>query len=202
MDLQSARQIQYTEASTIAMLVALIIAVASSSRRHHRMVRAATRSMDAALLAVILRFISTLLQSLTASYSSDTVTRLAVSLLIIHVLLCDYSYANGRSPSQETTTAASTADASASRLTSAATPSSKQRPPFLGGTLALNAAISAATLLTSRTADVSVSYAFLGLAVLLFGLYPQTRNAVASGYPAHQSGTYGRLLWKYRHPLV
>lgn len=165
------------EASTMAMSVALLIAIVASwtSRpRKHRFTTAMTRSTDALLLAVLLRFLAKVLQSLTASYSSDTVTTLAMALLLLHVLLCDYTYANGGGRPSPTPRGIG----------------HTERPAFAGGTLALNAVLSATTLLTSRTESVATSFGFLGLAVLLFGLYPQTRHAVAKAYPSHKSGKH------------
>jgi hypothetical protein len=54
------------------------------------------RTVDAILLACILRLVASVLQSLTAFYSSDTVTALAIGGMVVHLFAFDYSYANGQ----------------------------------------------------------------------------------------------------------
>ena len=61
------------------------------------------RLIDATILAGLVRYIAVVLRNLTASYSTDTVERLAVGAMFVHVLCCDYTYANGYN--ENTTTA-------------------------------------------------------------------------------------------------
>ena len=53
------------------------------------------RLSDGIFMAIFLRFLAAVLKTLTASYSSDTVHALAISSLFLHLIACDYSYANG-----------------------------------------------------------------------------------------------------------
>lgn len=57
----------------------------------------AKRACDALLLAGMLRLVSSVLRTLTASYSSDTVYALAIAGMMVHLVSCDYRYANGHS---------------------------------------------------------------------------------------------------------
>lgn len=131
------------------------------------------RAVDGLLLAVLLRFLAGLLQSLTASYSSDTVQALARFGMLIHVFACDYTYANGKEP---------TTAPSPSRLPTNA------RPPFQGGTISLNAAFFATTLLVSRLSSNLSAYFFVSVAIAMFAFYPATRSAIAASFPASSSG--------------
>ena len=136
------------------------------SRRKKAMVR----MTDAILLAAILRLSSGIIHTLTASYSSDTVYALSVSGMIIHLLTCDYKYANGIS---------SDAGENVSTLHTFAHP----RPAFLGGTVSLNALFFSTSLLVSRIESNATSYAFVSLVVTLFAFYPATRHNIAGRYP-------------------
>lgn len=125
---------------------------------------------DAILLAAILRLMSGVIHTLTASYSSDTVYALAITGVIIHLLACDYNYANGISTD---------GDGQASSLNTFAHP----RPAFLGGTVSLNAVFFSTALLVSRIEADASSYAFVSLVVTLFAFYPATRHNIAGRYP-------------------
>jgi phosphatidylinositol glycan class C protein len=129
-----------------------------------------TRTRDALLLAGILRLVSAVLRTLTASYSSDTVHALAIGGLLVHLLFCDYSYANGRT------------------ITSATTTSDDGRQVFLGGTMSLNSVLFSTTLLASRLSSNSTVYGFVSSAVILFCFYPAARNRISS----LPQGTYGK----------
>jgi hypothetical protein len=162
--------------STASMMCAFLLAVFYSARADQthqlsRTVKARQRSADAALLAVLLRLLASLLQSLTASYSSDTVGQLAVAGMLVHLLACDYSYANGRLPPKLP-------------LQQQSSP----RPPFRGGTVSLNAALFSVTLLVSRLRSHTAAYLFVSHAVVLFAFYPATRHAIAHSYPPSHCG--------------
>ena len=156
--------------SNMAMLAALFLAIwfatqSDPSKQQDRRTKARQRILDAMLLALLLRFLASLLRALTSSYSSDTVQRLAWGSMGLHVVACDYSYANGRGGA----------------------PSTHQRPPFAGGTLALNAALFSTTLLNSRLSSNSAAYAFSCMAIVLFAFYSATRHAIAASYPSQES---------------
>jgi Phosphatidylinositol N-acetylglucosaminyltransferase len=175
-------QRSYLDASTACILAALLLTVVWSSvadptMQQDRTTKLVHRSTDSLLLAVLLRFISSILQSLTASYSTDTVEALAGWGMLVHVLLCDYSYANGRSSTL------------AAPIRSNCTTNNSERPPFLGGTVSLNAALFSTTLLVSRIQDHATAYVLVSLAIVVFAFYPATRHAIAVSYPAHSSGT-------------
>ncbi|KAL3804318.1 hypothetical protein HJC23_011246 [Cyclotella cryptica] len=132
--------------------------------------KAMVRMSDAILLAAILRLMSGVIHTLTASYSSDTVYALSITGLIIHLLACDYNYANGISID---------GDGQSPSLNTFAHP----RPAFLGGTVSLNAVFFSTALLVSRIQSDASSYAFVSLVVTLFAFYPATRHNIARGYP-------------------
>jgi len=167
----------YIDLSTAFIVLALLTAVVFSARadatqQQDRLTKITQRSSDAVLLGLLLRWMSGLLQSLTASYSSDTVEALALAGMTVHLLFCDYSYANGRGSATKTKQASD----------------NKTRPPFLGGIHSLNAALFSTTLLVSRLPDSLSAYLFLALAILVFAHYPATRHAISASYPAVYSG--------------
>jgi phosphatidylinositol glycan class C protein len=118
------------------------------------------RLTDAIFMAILLRFLAAVLKTLTASYSSDTVDTLAMASLLLHLLACDYPYANGFSSDGPIVDA-------------------KKRPTFQGGTLSLTAAFFATTLLASRLESNAAVYIFVSFSVILFALYPAARHQVA-----------------------
>jgi hypothetical protein len=69
-----------------------------SSFYYHYYCKVAYRLIDASIVAGMVRYIAALLRHLTISYSTDTVERLAILALFVHVLCCDYTYANGYDP--------------------------------------------------------------------------------------------------------
>jgi Phosphatidylinositol N-acetylglucosaminyltransferase len=85
--------------STVAESAAASAAAASANAppQSHG-AKARKRTLDAMLVAVLLPFTAQVLPSLTASYSTDTVERLAGLGLLVHLLCCDYSFANGLRP--------------------------------------------------------------------------------------------------------
>lgn len=198
---QQQQQQFYMDASTAVMYVALGLAVvysarADQSQQQDRKTKVMQRTLDAALLAVLMRFSAAVLQSLTASYSSDTVEALALAGMLVHLLFCDYSYANGRrahageyyySCCQTTTTAAAAAVKYTRRNNNN---SNSRRPPFQGGTVSLNAALFATTLLVSRLESGQSVYLFVSLSIVLFSFYPVTRHSISYSYPSFCSGTY------------
>jgi len=156
--------------AAVAVIVILILYYGESTRSSlspcQRRDRLFFRATDAVLLAAILRFLSSVLRTLTASFSSDTVNALAIFGMAVHVLACDYAYALGHQSQRQGVDAAEEG-----RPTG--------RPNFLGGTVSLNAALFSTTLLASRLdSDVS-SYAFISSAVVLFAFYPAARHAIA-----------------------
>ncbi len=127
-----------------------------------RSVKIRHRTADGIFMAILLRFLAAVLKTLTASYSTDTVYALAISGFVLHLLACDYSYANGvrRSHTQQARDAT-------------------QRPAFQGGTLSLTAAFFATILLASRLESNVIVYIFVSSSVVLFALYPAARHQVA-----------------------
>jgi len=120
------------------------------------------RTADGLFIAVLLRFLAAVLKTLTASYSSDTVHALAIFGFMVHLLTCDYSYANGKR-----------------RPVSVVPVDTSKRPAFQGGTLSLTAAFFATTLLASRVESNLTVYIFISSSVVLFALYPAARHQVA-----------------------
>jgi len=128
--------------------------------RQARNIKIRHRIADGFFMAVVLRFLAAVLKTLTASYSTDTVYALATSCFSLHILACDYSYANGVG------SVVSFVDTT-------------KRPAFEGGTLSLTAAFFATTLLASRLDSNLTVYIFVSSSVVLFALYPAARYQVA-----------------------
>ena len=147
--------------------------------KEHRRKKAIVRLSDALLLAAMLRFISGVLRTLTASYSTDTVYALAISGMVIHLLACDYRYANGHACDKEGKNPFSA--------------TSHPRPAFLGGTVSLNAAFFSTALLVSRIKSNATSYAYVLSVVTLFAFYPASRHSIARRYP----NTLGEFEYYY-----
>jgi uncharacterized membrane protein len=144
------------------------------------------RFTDAILMGILLRFLAAVLRTLTASYSSDTVHALAVATFILHLLACDYSYANGFDDGNNIHDDDDEADKTSLHPDA--------RPTFEGGTISLTAAFFGTTLLASRLESNGSVYAFVSSSVILFALYPASRHQVAR--QTQKSNRWGRLaLW-------
>ena len=109
----------------------------------------AKRACDALLLAGMLRLVSSVLRTLTASYSSDTVYALAIAGMMVHLLACDYRYANGHSRKKT------------------------------AGIVSLNASLFSTTLLASRLTSNATVYVFVSSSVFVFAFYPSARHSIA-----------------------
>lgn len=102
---------------------------------------------------VTLRIVSPVLQSLTSSYSSDTIHAMAIVLSAIHLIFFDYNYIFEGNSIRTSPLASSPA------------------PPYRGA-LSLNAAMLTAVLLASRMYGLTVVFPFLMLAVAMFTFLP------------------------------
>jgi len=122
------------------------------------------RFLDALLIAGIIRFVSSVLRTLTASYSSDTVTALAITGMITHVITVDYDYANG---------VCLKGNGEEKKLIE------HGRSLFLGGTISINCVFFSTALLASRLPSDSVSYAFFMWTSIMFAYYPEARHVIA-----------------------
>ncbi|KAL3815774.1 hypothetical protein ACHAXA_001668 [Cyclostephanos tholiformis] len=181
--------------------------------RNRRKHVAAIRLSDGILLAMLLRLLSGSIKSLTASYSTDTVYGLSIFGMLIHLLACDYGYANGHhyddgegsgvgdggrgridvtitmtnddddDDDDVRSSATTTANDGRRRLRRHHDRTSPSRPPFLGGTISLNAAFFATVLLTSRIRSNAASYVFVSGVITLFAFYPASRHNIAGRYP-------------------
>ena len=177
------QRVQY---STLALFGAQVVAMFYSIQSRQdtlqpsRRIKAAQRIQDGALLAILLRFVASVIRALTASYSTDTVELLTAISMIVHLLTCDYTYANGFSNPM---------DLGYSKTFNTA----MKRPPFLGGTLSLNAAFFATVLAVSRIQDNTHAYFFVSLAIILFAFYPFTRHAISESFPPHQSRKWRKI---------
>jgi phosphatidylinositol glycan class C protein len=135
------------------------------------------RVTDFLLMAILLRFLSAVLKTLTASYSSDTVYALAIASLFLHLLACDYAYAGGWGASNDHD---EDVDEDVDSQPSGMPLSTRmKRPLFKGGTMSLTSAFFATTLLASRLQSNAGVYIFVCCAVVLFALYPAARHLVA-----------------------
>ena len=160
----------------------------SKRRRRSLTNKARHRLTDACLIGILLRFLGSLLQSLTASYAVDAVQTLALFGMVLHILTCDYSYSNGEDT--RTTTNIQHYNSESRSGPPVEQPasinynrSSSSRPAFEGGTFSLNAAFFATILLISRLQDSITAYVFCLFAVISFGFYPLTRHELAVAHP-------------------
>lgn len=146
----------------------LLVALRTSDSREYsaanRRKRSVQRFADGLLLAGILRVLSSVLRTLTASYSSDTVSALAHGGLLAHVALCDYDHANGDDDH------ANDHDDD---------DDDGGRPAFRGGTVSLNAALFSTTLLASRLSSDLHAFSFVSCSVVVFAFWPAARHVVA-----------------------
>ena len=127
------------------------------------------RLTDFGLMAVLLRFLSAVLKTLTASYSSNTVYALSIAALFLHLLACNYAYANGWSDEDDDNNIDETKESN----------NPSRRPLFKGGTLSLTSVFFATALLASRLQQNVTVYLFVCGSVVLFALYPAARHLVA-----------------------
>lgn len=146
--------------------------------------KAIVRLSDAVLLACILRFLSAAIRTLTASYSTDTVHFLAATGMAVHLLACDYGYANGRIRDGRGGGGGEESNGHDPQSTDP-----DPRPAFLGGTVSLNAALFSTTLLASRIPSNATSYAFVTWVVTLFAFYPAARHRIALKHPNRLRGS-------------
>lgn len=137
------------------------------------------RTVDAILIAGMLRFLSSVLRTLTASYSSDTVIALALGGMVLHLLSCDYDFANGIQNIKSNND-----DEDPSRKVKSIDITSYEhgRPLFLGGTISINCVFFSAVLLASRFQSESTSYLFLMVTVVAFAYYPEARYIMSISF--------------------
>lgn len=94
------------------------------------------------LFGVCVRVAAPALQTLTSSFSSDTIHALAITFSFIHLVSYDYGYIH------------------------------EKDVETYSGTISLNAAMITAVLLASRLHDVETVFSFMLLAALCFSFYP------------------------------
>jgi hypothetical protein len=172
----------------------------ASSQGVSRSQKARQRLVDACWLGLLLRLWASVLYSLTASYSSDTVHTLAGMCMLLHLFSCDYSYANGYCSTPATTMTKNSSNDSTNIPSTPTTttnihtnethiPVQPHRPLFQGGTLSLNAALFATLLWASRLSDHVQAYGLVMLAIVLCAFFPASRHIIAHCYPCHEHGT-------------
>ena len=147
--------------------------------------RILTRLQDSLLIAGMLRLLSSVLRTLTAAYSSDTVVALAISGMVLHVLSNDYKYANGHSENY----VIPKGGINMINLEQA-------RPSFASGTVSMIFSFLVAALLTSRLQSEFASYLCFIKTVVLFAYYPVARHAVAFTY-GDRAGAFGPILFSF-----
>lgn len=197
---QAELQERMVQSQIMALIALVIIAIFTNSsaappQPQPRAIKVQQRTTDAILLAVLLRLLASVLRSLTASFSADTVESLTVTGMIIHWLTCDYSYANAtasRCSSSKNNAKfkrdKDTASEKGHGVSSSTqqqeqdpkfVPTSSRRPVFQGGTVSLNAAFFSTTVLASRLSSNATVYIFVSSAVILFAFFPAARHAIS-----------------------
>lgn len=165
---------QWRHVTSIVLVPLTLLAIFYSERTASARGKFRTRVCDALLLAGILRLLSSVLRTLTASYSSDTVYALAITGMLVHVLACDYRYANGHM---------------------------RKNAAFAGGVMSLNASLFSTTLLASRLSSNATVYVFVSTSVILFAFYPAARHTIAVTQPHAPHGTWNPKTSRIGHPL-
>lgn len=150
--------------SLVIIVSSTIFARESQFGKKQKMNRIRSRIVDAILIAGIIRILSSVLRTLTASYSSDTVSLLAVSGMIIHVFSLDYEYANGKTSMYDNNPSKNLI---------------QNRPLFLGGTISINCVFFSTALLASRLTSDSISYGFFMWTTIMFAYYPEARHLIS-----------------------
>ncbi len=163
--------------------ITLLVAVVQNRFANSKRYKIRHRMTDFLLMAILLRFLSSVLKTLTASYSSDTVYALSTTSLLLHLLACDYDYANGLKDveSDEYDQADCDTTSRSKKI---------ERPTFEGGIMSLTSAFFATTLLASRLESNAAVYLFICSSVILFALYPSARHLVA--VRSRQVGKWGK----------
>lgn len=191
-------QTRMVQSQFMALIALVVIAIytnssASPPQPQPRKVKVQQRTSDAILLAILLRLCASVLRTLTASFSTDTVESLTVAGMVIHWLTCDYSYANAtesRDSNSQAESSSEEGNSSTSKRKEATAPNSaaaqpkfvttsSRRPTFQGGTVSLNAAFFSTTLLASRLSSNAAVYIFVSSAIILFAFFPAARHAIS-----------------------
>lgn len=100
------------------------------------------------IMGICLRVAAPVLQTLTSSFSDDTIYALGILFSITHVIFHDYSYMSDMDPNAKI------------------------------GTISLSAAMLTAILLASRIKQIEIVFGFVLLAVISFSLFPITSKLI------------------------
>ena len=158
----------------------LIVAVVKNRFANSKRYTIRHRFTDFLLMAILLRFLSAVLKTLTASYSSDTVYVLSTISLFLHLVTCNYDYANGYDDDDDDNDNNVEDDENDDTIiASNIRKKNQERPTFKGGMISLTSAFFATTLLASRLESNAAVYIFICSSVVLFALYPAARHLVA-----------------------
>jgi len=186
----------------------LIVAVVQNRFANSKRYSIRHRFTDFLLMAILLRFLSAVLKTLTASYSSDTVYALSTVSLFLHLLTCDYDYANGLDDDDDDDDNSNNDDDDCTDCSTTISRSiggsyrnkNLERPTFKGGMMSLTSAFFATTLLASRLESNVAVYIFVCSSVILFALYPAARHLVA--VKARHVGKWGKFLARIQGPRI
>jgi len=159
--------------------ITLVVAVVQNRFASSKRYTIRHRFTDFLLMAILLRFLSAVLKTLTASYSSDTVYVLSTMSLFLHLLACNYDYANGLNDNQNDGNDCTSRNNTSHSNGVYYKKRNLERPTFEGGIISLTSAFFATTLLASRLESNAAVYIFVCSSVILFALYPAARHLVA-----------------------
>jgi Phosphatidylinositol N-acetylglucosaminyltransferase len=191
---QQQHRVYYSHCLALAALMIIAFTTNYSSAvpkpQQSRKAKVLQRVSDAIFLALFLRIEASVLQTLTASFSTDTVERLTMTGMIIHLFTCDYSYANGNNNTNNNGNGLSS---SGVPLSLSNNNNNNKRPTFHGGTVSLNAAFFSTILLASRLkAEATLQvYIFVASAIILFAFFPDSRHAISQ----HPQGPYSKYYY-------
>jgi hypothetical protein len=179
----------------------LVVAVVHNRFANSRRYTIRHRFTDFLLMSILLRFLSAVLKTLTASYSSDTVYALSTMSLFLHLLTCDYDYANGQNENDNDENDPSDYDTASRSHGGYYRNKNLERPTFEGGMTSLTSAFFATTLLASRLENNAAVYIFVSSSVILFALYPAARHLVAIKATRHV-GKWGKPFVRTQRVVV
>jgi hypothetical protein len=137
---------------------------------------------DGALLNALLRLLSGVLRSLTASYSANRDPALGGIRHVGPPPGMQHPYTNWGGGAIAADCDDNDKDVSGGGLASGEGAGRYPRPPFLGGTVSLNTAFFFAVLLSLRVRSDVATYAFVLLVVRLFAIYLASRDNIRRGY--------------------
>eukprot|EP00743_Colponemidia_sp_Colp-15_P004117 GILK01004445.1.p1 GENE.GILK01004445.1~~GILK01004445.1.p1 ORF type:complete len:352 (-),score=54.66 GILK01004445.1:190-1200(-) len=116
-----------------------------------------SRTKSAVIIIITTLLLSPVLQTLTKTYSNDTIYALTISLSVLHVMLFDFTFIN---------------------VVNTGSHFSHHDEARSAGSISLNAAMFSAVLLASRLPSLLHVFVFVFFAIIMFAYFPVVRRAI------------------------